>query len=624
MSDTDKRETPRPQAQRRGPMQGGPGGGPIRMGGEKAKNFKGTMKILLGYLKQYMPLIFAVMLLSVLSSVFGIVGPKILGNGINEINEGFWRQTQGTGGINFAAVGNIALTLIALYVLSALFSFGQAFIITGVSQKVSFSLREEISRKINRLPLKYYDGVPHGEVMSRITNDVDTISQSLNQSMSQIISSVVTLVGIVIMMLTISPVMTLIVLLIMPISFGSAGAVIRKSQKHFKDQQKFLGNVNGHIEEVFSGHIVMKAFSGEEKEIAKFNEYNEELARAASKSQFLSGMMWPMMNFIGNIGYVAVVIFGGYQVISGRINVGSISAFISYIRSFNHPIMQAAQIANVLQSTAAAAERVFEFLSEEEKQPDTDRAVNPQNVRSCVEFKNIRFGYKPDEVIIKNFSAQIKEGMRVAIVGPTGAGKTTIVKLLMRFYDVSEGAVLIDGHDIRNFTRGGLRGMFGMILQDAWLFKGTVMENIRYGKISATDDEVIAAAKAAHVHRFIKTLPGGYEMELNEETSNVSQGQKQLLTIARSILTDPKILILDEATSSVDTRTEVLIQKAMANLLKGRTSFIIAHRLSTIRDADLIFVMDGGDIVEQGTHGELLGKKGLYFELYNSQFEGAG
>lgn len=623
MSEHNKKVTgARPQSKSRG-HGGGFGPGPMHMGGEKAKNFSGTIKKLLDYLRPYKTALIIVIIFAALSSVFSIVGPKILGNGITEIGNGLKRQLEGNGGIDFTAVRNISFTLMGIYFLSALFSFVQNFVVTSVSQKVSFSLRNEISYKINKLPLRYFDNISHGEVMSRVTNDVDTISQTLNQSMSQIISSVTTLIGIVVMMLTISPLMTLIVVLIIPLSFFSAAAVVGKSQKYFKAQQKYLGTVNGHIEEVFSGHVVMKAFSGEEKEIKRFSEYNGELYDSAWKSQFLSGIMMPVMNFIGNLGYVAVCILGGYQVISGRIKVGDITAFIQYIRSFNHPISQTAQIANVLQSTAAAAERVFEFLAEEEESKDPVNSVEAKSVGSSVAFKNVQFGYKSDQIIINNFSAEIKEGQRVAIVGPTGAGKTTIVKLLMRFYDVNNGSISIDGRDIREFSRRELRSMFGMVLQDTWLFKGTVMDNIRYGKPDATDGEVMNAARAAHVHRFIKTLPGGYDMELNEEASNVSQGQKQLLTIARSILTDPKILILDEATSSVDTRTEVLIQKAMANLLKGRTSFIIAHRLSTIRDADLIFVMNNGDIVEQGTHDLLLEKKGFYYDLYNSQFEGS-
>ena len=603
---------------KKGPM-GGHGMGKF----EKAKDFKGTMKKLLSYLKPYSLSIIFVFIFAVASAAFSIVGPKILGNVTTEIFTGLMEKVQGVagGGIDFTSIGRTILLLLGLYLISALFSFIQSFIMTGVSQKVSYNMRKDISEKINRMPLKYFDTQTHGEVLSRVTNDVDTVSQTLNQSLSQILTSITTLIGVLIMMLSISGTMTLVALLVMPLSMGLIVGVVKKSQKYFKDQQKFLGNVNGQVEEVYSGHNIMKAFNGEERAIREFDELNEQLYNSAWKSQFLSGMMMPIMSFIGNLGYVLVSILGGWLTIKNRIEVGDIQAFIQYIRSFNQPIAQTAQIANVLQSTAAAAERVFEFLDEEEEVKDPISPVSIDNIEGEVDFEHVHFGYNEDKIIINDFNAKIKPGQRVAIVGPTGAGKTTMVKLLMRFYDVNDGAILIDGHDIREFNRGELRSLFGMVLQDTWLFNGSIMENIRYSKLDATDEEVVEAAKAAHVHRFVKTLPDGYNMVLNEEANNVSQGQKQLLTIARAILADPKILILDEATSSVDTRTEVLIQKAMDNLMHGRTSFIIAHRLSTIRDADLILVMKDGDIVEQGKHEELLAKNGFYANLYNSQFE---
>ena len=603
---------------KKGPM-GGHGMGKF----EKAKDFKGTMKKLLSYLKPYSLSIIFVFIFAVASAAFSIVGPKILGNVTTEIFTGLMEKVQGVagGGIDFTSIGRTILLLLGLYLISALFSFIQSFIMTGVSQKVSYNMRKDISEKINRMPLKYFDTKTHGEVLSRVTNDVDTVSQTLNQSLSQILTSITTLIGVLIMMLSISGTMTLVALLVMPLSMGLIVGVVKKSQKYFKDQQKFLGNVNGQVEEVYSGHNIMKAFNGEERAIREFDELNEQLYNSAWKSQFLSGMMMPIMSFIGNLGYVLVSILGGWLTVKNRIEVGDIQAFIQYIRSFNQPIAQTAQIANVLQSTAAAAERVFEFLDEEEEVKDPISPVSIDNIEGEVDFEHVHFGYNEDKIIINDFNAKIKSGQRVAIVGPTGAGKTTMVKLLMRFYDVNDGAILIDGHDIREFNRGELRSLFGMVLQDTWLFNGSIMENIRYSKLDATDEEVVEAAKAAHVHRFVKTLPDGYNMVLNEEASNVSQGQKQLLTIARAILADPKILILDEATSSVDTRTEVLIQKAMDNLMHGRTSFIIAHRLSTIRDADLILVMKDGDIVEQGKHEELLAEKGFYANLYNSQFE---
>ncbi|MGN4426238.1 ABC transporter ATP-binding protein [Bacillus cereus group sp. MYBK30-1] len=611
--------------------QGGPGpGGGGHMGGgmrkiEKAKNFKGTMNKLLQYLKPYKLSILVVILFAIGSAAFTIVGPKILGNATTKLFEGLVSKVSGAPGaaIDFTYIGNIVILLLGLYLLSTAFGIIQGYIISGVAQKVSYNFRKEIDEKINRMPLKYFDKTTHGEVLSRITNDVDTVSQTLNQSMSQIITSVITIIGVLIMMLSISWQMTLVALLILPVSMILIMGVVKRSQKHFKSQQEYLGHVNGQVEEIYSGHNIVKAFNKEEEEVKKFEEVNDTLYHSAWKSQFLSGMMMPIMTFIGNIGYVAVSILGGWLAVKRTIAVGDILAFVQYVRSFTQPIAQVAQIANVLQSTAAAAERVFEFLEEEEEVPESENPVKLQKVQGEVTFQDVQFGYNPDKIIINNFSANIKPGQKVAIVGPTGAGKTTIVKLLMRFYDVNSGAICIDGHDIKDFTREDLRNMFGMVLQDTWLFNGSIMENIRYGRLDATDEEVIEAAKAAHVHSFVKTLPNKYQMELNEEASNVSQGQKQLLTIARALLADPKILILDEATSSIDTRTEVLIQKAMENLMEGRTSFIIAHRLSTIRDANLILVMKDGDIVEQGNHEELLKADGFYASLYNSQFEGA-
>ncbi|MEI4831402.1 ABC transporter ATP-binding protein [Bacillus sp. FJAT-53711] len=611
-----------------GPGGGGHGGGP--MGGgmrkiEKAKNFKGTMSKLLQYLKPYKLSILIVIIFAIGSAAFAIAGPKILGKATTKLFEGLVSKVTGAPGaaIDFTYIGNIVVILLGLYIASAAFGVIQGYIISGVAQKVSYNFRKEIDEKINRMPLKYFDKTTHGEVLSRITNDVDTVSQTLNQSMSQIITSVITIIGVLIMMLSISWQMTLVALLILPVSMMLIMAVVKRSQKYFKSQQEYLGHVNGQVEEIYSGHNIVKAFNTEEEEVKKFEEVNDTLYHSAWKSQFLSGMMMPIMTFIGNIGYVAVSILGGWLAVKRTIAVGDILAFVQYVRSFTQPIAQVAQIANVLQSTAAAAERVFEFLDEEEEIPEAEHPVKLQEVNGEVTFKDVQFGYNPDKIIINNFSAHIQPGQKVAIVGPTGAGKTTIVKLLMRFYDLNSGAICIDGHDIKDFTREDLRHMFGMVLQDTWLFNGSIMENIRYGRLDATDEEVIEAAKAAHVHSFVKTLPNRYNMELNEEASNVSQGQKQLLTIARALLADPKILILDEATSSIDTRTEVLIQKAMENLMEGRTSFIIAHRLSTIRDADLILVMKDGDIVEQGNHEELLKANGFYASLYNSQFEGA-
>ncbi|MES9698068.1 ABC transporter ATP-binding protein [Bacillus sp. JJ927] len=607
----------------------GPGGGGHMGGGmrkiEKAKNFKETMNKLLQYLKPYKLSILIVILFAIGSAAFTIVGPKILGKATTKLFEGLVSKVSGAPGaaIDFTYIGNIVILLLGLYILSTVFGIIQGYIISGVAQKVSYNFRKEIDEKINRMPLKYFDKTTHGEVLSRITNDVDTVSQTLNQSMSQIITSVITIIGVLIMMLSISWQMTLVALLILPVSMLLIMAVVKRSQKYFKSQQEYLGHVNGQVEEIYSGHNIVKAFNKEEEEVKKFEEVNDTLYHSAWKSQFLSGMMMPIMTFIGNIGYVAVSILGGWLAVKRTIAVGDILAFVQYVRSFTQPIAQVAQIANVLQSTAAAAERVFEFLEEEEEVPEAENPVKLQKVQGEVTFQDVQFGYNPDKIIINNFSSNIKPGQKVAIVGPTGAGKTTIVKLLMRFYDINSGAICIDGHDIKDFTREDLRNMFGMVLQDTWLFNGSIMENIRYGRLDATDEEVIEAAKAAHVHNFVKTLPNKYQMELNEEASNVSQGQKQLLTIARALIADPKILILDEATSSIDTRTEVLIQKAMENLMEGRTSFIIAHRLSTIRDADLILVMKDGDIVEQGDHEELLKADGFYASLYNSQFEGA-
>jgi ATP-binding cassette subfamily B multidrug efflux pump len=606
----------------RGPMGGhGPmGRGGMMMKGEKARDFKGTMAKLLRYLAAYKLSISFVLVFAIASTMFTIIGPKILGQATTKLFEGVMNQIAGTGTIDFGYIGNIILMMTGLYLLSSLFSFIQGWIMSGVSMDITYRFRKDISEKINRMPLKYFDGTSQGEVLSRITNDVDTVNQTLNQSLTQIITSVITVIGVLVMMLIINVWMTLVALGIVPLSMVIINLVINKSQKYFMEQQDYLGHVNGHVEEMYGGHIVMKAFNGESKSIAKFVLYNDTLYDSAWKSQFLSGIMMPVMMFVGNLGYVGVCILGGYLAVKNAITVGDIQAFIQYVRSFTQPITQIANISNVLQQTAAAAERVFEFLEEDEEAPETENPILPQTVEGTVEFKHVQFGYSPDKIIIKDFSAIARPGQKVALVGPTGAGKTTIVKLLMRFYDVNQGAILVDGHDIREFERGDLRRIFAMVLQDTWLFNGTIMENIRYGCSDASDEQVIAAAQAARVDHFVRTLPDGYKMMLNEEASNVSQGQMQLLTIARAILADPKILILDEATSSVDTRTEVLIQKAMDELMKNRTSFVIAHRLSTIRDADLILVINEGDIVEQGTHTELLERGGFYAELYNSQF----
>ena len=606
----------------RGPM--GMGGGPMAMmrKGEKPRDFKGTLNKLIRYLGQYRLLILFIWLLAIASTVAMIVGPKILGKATTRLFEGVMGQIAGTGSIDFAYIGRIILITLALYMISALISYGQGWIMTDVAMNLTYHFRKDIAEKINRMPLRYFDGTSHGEVLSRITNDVDTVSQTLNQSLTQIITSVATVIGVLVMMFTISWQMTLVALAILPLSFGIIGLIIGKSQVFFKRQQDYLGHINGHVEEMYGGHVVMKAFNGEAKSVEQFDEINGVLFDSAWKSQFLTGLLFPIMNFVGNLGYVGICILGGYLAVRGTITIGDIQAFIQYVRSFTQPIAQIANISNILQQTLAAAERVFQFLAEPEEIPDTISPVQLDTVEGRVDFKNVHFGYSPDKIIINDFSFYAEPGQKIAIVGPTGAGKTTMVKLLMRFYDVNSGAITVDGHNINDFKRDELRCMFGMVLQDTWLYNGTIMENIRYGRSNATDEEVINAAKAARVDHFVRTLPEGYQMVLNEETTNISQGQMQLMTIARAFLVDPKILILDEATSSVDTHTEVLIQKAMDTLMKGRTSFIIAHRLSTIRDADWILVMKDGDIVEQGKHAKLLAKKGFYAELYNSQFEG--
>lgn len=606
-----------------GPMRGGPGG--HMMGGpvQKARDFKGTLRKLVSYLAPYRLIIVIVFVLAIGSTAFSIVGPKILGNATTELFNGILAKIAGTGDVPFDVIGRILLTALGLYALSAGLSYGQGWLMTDVAIEVAYKLRREVMEKINRMPFRYFDGTPHGEALSLLTNDVDTINQSLNQSLTQIITSLVTVAGILVMMLTISWQMTLVALTIVPVSMALVMLVVKQSQRFFKEQQDYLGHVNGHVEEMFGGHLIVKAFNGEDKSIAKFNEYNAILYGSAWKSQFFSSIMMPVMRLVSNLGYVAVVILGGWLTIQKAIAVGDIQAFIQYINSFTQPITQLANISNVLQSTVAAAERVFEFLEKEEETPETESPVSLARVEGRVEFQDVRFGYEPGTPVIKGFSAEIKPGQRVAIVGPTGAGKTTIVKLLMRFYDVDGGSIRIDGHDVRNFTRADVRAMFGMVLQDTWLFNGTLLDNIRYGREDASEEEVIAAAQAAHVDHFIHTLPDGYNFVLNEEVTNISQGQKQLLTIARAFLADSPMLILDEATSSVDTHTEILIQKAMDKLMRGRTSFIIAHRLSTIQNADLILVMRDGNIVEQGTHDELLEKGGFYADLYNSQFEKA-
>ncbi len=607
----------------RGPMGGGHGPGAM-MPGDKAINFKGTMIKLIQYLGSYKTAIVIVMLFAVASTVFSIAGPKILGQATTKLFEGVMAQIAGTGsGIDFEFIGRIILITLSLYLVSALFSLIQGWIMSGISMDITYRFRKDIAEKINRMPFKYFDNTSQGEVLSRITNDVDTISQTLNQSLSQIITSVVTVIGVLVMMFSISWQMTLVALLAMPLSMAIIALIVRQSQKYFKQQQDFLGHINGHVEEMFGGHLVMKAFNGEAKSVERFDGINDTLYSSAWKSQFLSGLMMPIMNFVGNLAYVAIAILGGYLATQKAITLGDIQAFIQYVRSFTRPLSQIANISNVLQQTAAAAERVFEFLAEEEEIPEVDDPVQLEKVEGHVEFQNVQFGYDSDKIVIKEFSADIIPGKKIALVGPTGAGKTTMVKLLMRFYDVNSGAILVDGHNVKDYRREDLRCMFGMVLQDTWLYNDTIMENIRYGRPDASDDEVIAAAKAAHVDHFVRTLPEGYNLVVNEEATNISQGQKQLLTIARAIVTDPRMLILDEATSSVDTRTELLIQQAMDTLMQNRTSFIIAHRLSTIRNADWILVMDEGDVVEQGKHEELLEQNGFYAELYNSQFDHA-
>ena len=603
----------------RGPMGRG------RMNGEKAKDFSGAVKKLLRYMSKYKIRLIGMMIFAIVGTVFNIVGPKILGKATTELFNGLVAKVNGTGGIDFDKIGKILLWTLGLYLCSAAFSFVQGFIMTGISNDVSYSLRKDISGKMNRLPMKYYESRTYGEVLSRITNDVDTLQQGLNQSITQLITSVTTLIGVFIMMLSINVWMTLCALLILPCSMFIISKVMKRSQKYFRQQQKYLGDVNGQVEEVYAGQNIVKAFNKEDAVMATFEETNKKLYESGWKSQFFSGMMMPIMQFVGNIGYVMVALLGGFITIKGAIEVGDIQSFFQYIRNFTQPVQQIAQVTNMMQSAAAASERVFEFLEEEEEEQTVEHPVTLENgVEGHVTFEHVSFGYRPDQIIIKDFSEQVQPGQKIAIVGPTGAGKTTLVKLLMRFYDVNSGRILIDGHDIREFDRRNLRECFGMVLQDTWLFNGTIMENIRYGRLDANDEEVIAAAKAAHAHRFIQTLPEGYNTVLNEEASNVSQGQKQLLTIARAILADNRLLILDEATSSVDTRTEERIQKAMDNLMKGRTSFVIAHRLSTIKDADVILVMKDGDIIEQGNHEELLAMNGFYANLYNSQFEKVG
>ncbi len=603
----------------RGPM----GGGPMAMiKGEKPRDFKGTLNKLIRYLDRYRGVILLVWFFAIASTVASIVGPKILGKATTRLFEGVMAQIAGTGTIDFTYIGHIIVEVLLLYVLSAMLAYVQGWIMSNVAMNITYRFRKDISEKINRMPFKYFDGTNHGEILSRITNDVDTVSQTLNQSLTQIITSVTTVIGVLIMMLTISWQMTLVAIAMLPLSFGIIGFIIGKSQVYFKRQQDYLGHINGHVEEMYGSHMVVKAFNGEAKSIEQFDQVNNVLYDSAWKSQFLTGLLFPIMNFVGNLGYVAICILGGYLVIKGTITLGDIQAFIQYVRNFTQPITQIANISNVLQQTMAAAERVFEFLAEEEELADVVIPLVPEKMDGRVDFKDVHFGYNPDKIIINDFSFYAEPGQKIAIVGPTGAGKTTMVKLLMRFYDVNSGGILVDNHDVKEYKRDQLRCMFGMVLQDTWLFNGSIMENIRYGRSSASDEQVIAAARAAHADHFIRALPGGYDFVLNEETSNISQGQMQLLTIARAILLDPLMLILDEATSSVDTHTEVLIQKAMLDLMKNRTSFVIAHRLSTIREADWILVMKDGDIVEQGRHEKLLAKNGFYAELYNSQFEG--
>jgi ATP-binding cassette subfamily B multidrug efflux pump len=604
--------------QRRGPMGGGP---MAMMKGERARDFRGTIIQLFNYLGKYRLLLIVGLVLAAGSTIAMIFGPKVLGSATDELISGLMGLFAGTGSIDFARIGQILLEVAALYAVSAILGFITGWIMTGISIDITYRLRKDISEKINKMPLRYFDGTNHGEIISRVTNDIDTISTTLSQSLTTIVTSVTTIIGFIVMMLTISWILTIAAMLIIPLSTIFLRLILPQSQKYFTQQQDYLGHVNGHVEEMFGGHIVVKAFNGEKKSIEKFDGYNNTLYEAGWKSQFLTGLLFPIMNFISNLGYVATVILGAWLAIRGTITVGDIQAFLQYIRNFTQPITQIANITNILQQTAAAAERVFEFLKESEEISETENPVQLPVVHGNVEFRNVHFGYNPDKIVINDFSAVVKPGQKVAIVGPTGAGKTTMVKLLMRFYDVNSGAILIDGHDIREFSRADLRCMFGMVLQDTWIYNGTIMENIRYGAPGASDAEVYSAARAARVDHFVRTLSDGYNLMLNEEASNISQGQMQLLTIARAILANPYMLILDEATSSVDTRTEILIQEAMDELMKGRTSFIIAHRLSTIRNADLILVMDHGDIVEQGKHDELLARNGFYAEMYNSQFE---
>lgn len=611
-----EQENMRPAGGRRGPM-----GGRGMHGGEKAKDFKGSIGKLAAYVSRFKLAIVVVMIFAVCSTIFSVVSPKIMGKATTVLSEGLVEKIKGSGGIDFTRIGQILFLVLCLYLFSALFNFIQSWIMTGVTQKLCYRLRKEISEKINRMPMKYFESRTYGEVLSRITNDVDTLGQGLNQSITTIITSITSMIGVLVMMLSISPLMTLIALVILPISAGLISFVVKKSQGYFKSQQEYLGHVNGQVEEVYGGHLVVKAFNREKDTIEEFERTNEILYESAWKSQFLSGMMHPIMLFVGNLGYAAVALTGGLLAVRSVVTIGDIQAFIQYVKNFTQPIQQIAQVINQVQSMAAASERVFEFLGEEEEDQVAAHPADVNAITGAVTFDHVNFGYNSEQIIIHDFSAKVEPGQKIAIVGPTGAGKTTMVKLLMRFYDVNAGAISLDGHNVKEFNRRELRDAFGMVLQDTWLFKGTIMENIRYGRLDATDEEVIAAAKAAHAHHFIQTLPGGYQMELNEDASNVSQGQKQLLTIARAILADNKILILDEATSSVDTRTEVSIQKAMDNLMRGRTSFIIAHRLSTIRDADMILVMKDGDIIEQGRHEELLEANGFYANLYNSQFE---
>lgn len=603
------------------PQRRSPHGGGKMAPVEKAKDFKGSMKKLIAYIGRYKFAVLVVMIAAAASTVFAVIGPKILGNATTELAKGLMNKIKGSGDIDMDAIANILLIAVSLYVISAVFMFVQGWLMTGITQKICYRMRREISEKINRMPLKYFESRTYGEVLSRVTNDIDTLGMGLNQSVTQIITSICTVVGILVMMLSISPLMTLIALVILPVTIGLLSTVVKISQKHFRDQQKYLGEINGIIEESYSGHLIIKSFNKEDESVEDFEKTNAVLYKSAWKSQFLSGMMMPLTMFVGNLGYAAVALSGGILAINGVIQIGDIQAFVQYVKNFTQPIQQMSQVINQVQSMAAASERVFEFLDEEEEDQIAENPVDVTNIRGDVDFEHVKFGYDEDKIVIHDFSASVKQGQRIAIVGPTGAGKTTMVKLLMRFYDVNDGAIKIDGHNVKDFNRRELREALGMVLQDTWLFNGTIMENIRYGRLDATDEEVVAAAKAAHADRFIRTLPEGYNMVLNEDASNVSQGQKQLLTIARTILADNPILILDEATSNVDTRTESRIQRAMNNLMKGRTSFIIAHRLSTIKDADLILVMRDGDIAEQGTHDELLRKNGFYAELYNSQFE---